>query len=363
MAQWIVHVDMDAFFASLEQRRHGYDERPVVVCVYSGRDKDAGAVSTCGYAARELGISAGMSIKRAKRLAEDSGRDVAFVPIDKEYYQSIADEIRSEVYDPHADIIEQASIDEAYLDVSDRVDGIDEIRTLASSIQDDVEQVAGVTCSIGAGPNKLIAKMASDRDKPEGITIIAPDEVDSFLEELEMADLHGVGSKTIDRLQEMGITSIPELQDADRSRLVAEFGEKRGVSLWEKAHGRDTSPVEPSEQQQISRLMTLEENSRNSERLEEAVSSLAGQIIDAVEDHQVMFGRVVLLIVDEDNQMRTRSVTLTAPVTDREIVVEQATSLLDSFLQDETSVVRRIGLRVADLSDGSDQQRLSAFTE
>lgn len=354
---------MDAFFASIEKQRREAGDTALVVGVYSGRDEDAGAVSTCDYVARDIGIYAGMSIKRAKQYAEDANIDVTFVPVDKEYYRMVSDRLRLQVLESYSDQIEQASVDEAYLDVSSSTTSFDELHEIAEEIQEAVQDEAGVTCSIGGGPNKLIAKIASDQDKPEGITIISSKAVDQFITNIELADIHGIGQKTIEHLDGLGISSIKELQQADRSVLVDEFGETKGVSLWRKAHGRDDESVEEQDQKQISRLTTLEANTNNKAVIEQYIESVLGRVADTVAERDVMFKRVVLLIVDEDNEMHTRSKTLPSPVQDHEQIEKTVMSLLEGFLSDTEVSVRRVGVRVADLSDASGQERLTGFVD
>ncbi|MDY6770447.1 MAG: DNA polymerase IV [Candidatus Nanohaloarchaea archaeon] len=360
MPRRILHVDMDAFFASLEQRRRGIDG-PVVVCVYSGRSEDAGAVSTASYGARELGIAAGMPIKRAKRVAEDADEGMAFVPVDKEYYRQVSADIRAEVFEEAAATVEQASIDEAYLDITERAATFDEAVRVAEQVQEGIMERFDLSCSIGVAPNKLVAKMASDRDKPGGLTSVAPDEVEAFMRSLELDDLHGVGEKSVERLEELGITSVEELADADRQRMVREFGEQRGLELIATARGADDAPVEERERQQLSCLTTLREDTRSRERLATELDGLADDLLAKVAEHEVVFGRVVLLAIDTGMQMHTRSTSLTTAVQDGEILLSEARDLLDRLLDETDAAFRRLGLRVAGLEDAAGQRDLTEF--
>jgi len=197
----ILHVDMDAFFASLELNRRGLDDAALVVCMFSGRSEGSGAVSTSSYPARELGIHAGMPIARAQKLAEDVEQEVHFVPADKTYYEQVSERLRERVFEEYADRIEQASVDEAYLDVSERVESVAEAVGIAKELKEDIKELFELTCSVGVGPNKLVAKVASDREKPDGLTVVAPDEVEEFMHGLELEDIHGIGPKTIEKLE------------------------------------------------------------------------------------------------------------------------------------------------------------------
>src|SRR4030067_634377 len=168
----ILHVDMDYFFAQCEEREHPeLKGKPVVICVYSGRGGDSGAVSTSNYEARKFGIKAGIPISRAKKLNPDA----IFLPVNMGLYRSKSNEIM-DMLRGFSDIVEQESIDEAFCDITDKVADFDEAKKFAAQIKDAIRQKVGLTCSIGVAPNKLIAKIASDFKKPDGLTVVKPEE-------------------------------------------------------------------------------------------------------------------------------------------------------------------------------------------
>ncbi len=236
----ILHVDMDYFFAQCEEREHPeLKGRPVVICVYSGRGGDSGAVSTSNYEARKAGIKAGMPISRAKKLNPDA----VFLPVNMELYRSISDEVM-EILRGFSGTVEQESIDEAFCDISDRVAGFDEAKKYAAQIKDAIRENVGLTCSAGVAPNKLVAKIASDFRKPDGLTIVKPEEVRQFLEPLEVTDLIGVGKKTGERMNELGIKTIGDISKRSAEFLVREFGQAKGVWLKQASQGIDNSPIE-----------------------------------------------------------------------------------------------------------------------
>jgi DNA polymerase IV (DinB-like DNA polymerase) len=353
----VLHVDMDAFFASVERNRKDLDG-PIVVCVYSGRSEDSGAVSTCSYDARDLGIHAAMPIKQAKKIAEESGEEVHFVAMDREYYRDVSDRIREEVLEKHTEKVEQASIDEAYLEIDQDIEiGVE----TAEKIQGEIKEEFNLTCSIGVAPNKLVAKIASDRKKPQGLTVVREDEVEEFMYGLNLEDIHGIGGKTVDKLESLGIASVADLAEADESVLVREFGEKLGLKLKQKARGEDDSEVEEAEQKQITRITTLSENSSRASYIEKYFPDLADEIMEKVDEKEVGFRKVSLIVIDTEIQMHTRTTTLKSHVQDREEIIENGESLLEDFLIDFDGEVRRIGLRVLDLKEVSDQRDLSEF--
>ena len=356
----ILHVDMDSFYASVEKERKDL-EGPIVICVYSGRTEDSGAVSTCSYEARDLGIHAAMPITRAKDIAEKSDKEVHFLPMDREYYREISDEIREQIYENHTNRIEQTSIDEAYLDTTEEIEDFDEAIQLAEKIQEEVEGEFGITCSVGIGPNKLVAKIASDREKPEGLTVVLPEEVDDFMRSLELKDIHGIGGKTVEKLEALGISSVEQLAKADTRQLIEEFGENLGVKLQEKARGQDDEEVSEKMQKQITRITTLDQNSRSTEHIKTYFPELADEIFDQLEDKVLSFGQMVLVVIDSDIQMHTRSKKLKAKIQDKEKFIEEEEALLEDFMQDFSGEVRRIGLRVSDLEEDSSQRKLESF--
>ena len=353
----VLHVDMDAFYASVEKNRKDL-EGAVVVCVYSGRTEDSGAVSTCSYEARSLGIHAAMPITRAKNIAEKSDEEVHFVAMDKEYYRSISDRIREEIYGNHAEVVEQASIDEAYLEIDS---DIDEAEKIGEKIQKEVEKEFNLSCSVGVASNKLVAKIASDRDKPEGLTVVRDKEVDKFMKNLELGEIHGIGGKTVEKLENLGINSVEELMEAETALLVEEFGENQGIKLKEKAEGRDSSEVSPQEQKQITRITTLGENSSIPNYIEKFFPSLAEEILEKAEEKGVGFRKVALIVVDDEIEMHTRSTTLKSHVQNRREIIENGKMLLEEFLKEFSGQVRRVGLRIGDLKEFEDQSSLGDF--
>lgn len=361
MERKILHIDMDSFYASVESRRRDLEGQPVVVCVYSGRTEDSGAVSTCSYEARDLGIHAAMPIVRAKRIAEDTEQKVHFVPMDKEYYRQVSDNIRDRVLENHSDQIEQASIDESYLDITDQAESFEQAEKIGEKIQEEIKEKFNLTCSIGIGPNKLIAKIASDRKKPEGLVTVRPGEVEEFIQSLELSDIHGIGGKTVERLQEMGIGTVEELAGTEVARLVEKFGKTQGVKLSRKARGEDRSKVEEDLQKQVTRITTLDQNSRSFNHVKQYLEGLSEEVIEKLGQEEFYFRKVGLIVIDSNITTYTRSRTLKTHVRDKDILIEEATGLLEEFLNDSDVEVRRVGVRAGDLKVVDSQQSLDRF--
>ena len=178
---------------------------------------------------------------------------------------------------------------------------------------------------------------------------------------LTVEDVHGIGAETRKALAAMGITSVEGLQEADRQRLVREFGETRGVDLWERAHGEDDTPVEESAPKQLSRLTTLDHDTRDTAIITQEFPGLVDAVMEELEERDMTFQRVAVLVVDADVQMHSRSRTLETPVQDREILQETAEVLLGEWLDAEDGAIRRVGVRAAKLDDRGGQRSLDAF--
>ena len=354
MQRIVLHVDLDSFYASLEELRHeDIRGKPVVICVYSGRSPDSGAVRSATYKARQLGIKAGMPIVFAKRLAKD--KDVAFLPTDIEYYRTVSDRMM-EILEEEADAIQQVSIDEAYLDVTGRSgDDWDAARKIAEGIKRRVKDEEGLTCSIGIGPNKLIAKMASERQKPDGLTVVKDTQVAEFLRNLPVMELYGIGGKTAEALNELGIKTVNELAEFELKILEENFGENKAVMLQQRAKGIDDSPVEQKEPQQISRMGTLKEDSNNLEAIFGKIRELAADVTTKAEKKDVSFRTISVILIDTGLKAHTRSETI-QPTDNMDAILKTVKSLLARFLEENSGIMlRRVGIRVSNLTHNDER--------
>lgn len=234
----IIHVDMDAFFAAIEQRDNPeLRGRPVVVGADPQDGEGRGVVSTCSYEAREYGIHSAQPISRAYRLCPDA----VFLPVNGEKYSRESKRIRR-IFREFTPQVQPISIDEAFLDVTGSLRLFGGKRALAEKLRQRIEEETGLTASLGVAPNKLVAKIASDLEKPRGLVSVEPDEVEEMLRPLPVKVLPGVGPKTQAALARLGITKIADLADYPKEQLQSRFGD-HGESLWRKAHGIDRSPV------------------------------------------------------------------------------------------------------------------------
>ena len=229
----VMHVDMDSFFASIEVRRDpSLAGRPVIVGADPKGGAGRGVVSTCSYEARRYGVHSGMPISRAYDLCPHG----VYLPVDRNLYVRTSADIMA-ILSRHAGRIEQVSIDEAYLDVSD-AGGFPAAEALAAAIKQEVRETVGITCSVGVAPGKAVAKIASDYKKPDGLTVVRPEEVAGFLAPLPVEKIPGVGRKTGEDLRQMGIRTIGDLAGHDIQALIARLG-RSGISMHRLARGID----------------------------------------------------------------------------------------------------------------------------
>lgn len=354
----ILHVDMDYFFAQCEEKMHPeLKGKPVVICVYSGRTEESGAVSTSNYEARKLGVKAGIPISRAKKLAPDA----VFLPVNMELYRGISDEVM-EMLRGYCDVLEKESVDEAYCDITGKVSDFEEAKLLAAKIKEEIRQKIGLTCSIGIAPNKLVAKMASDFQKPDGLTVVKPEDVLQFLVPLEVTDLIGVGKKTGERLNELGVKTIGELSKLSEEVLIHEFGQAKGAWLTQASQGIDDSPVEEREgTEQIGRITTLKQDTSELNVILDAVDKLSEDVHEKLETRKLGFKSVTFVAISTDFKLRTKTHMLSSPSKDLDAIKENARRLAKLFLAEHPVMLRRVGVRVANLVKEKGQRTLGEF--
>lgn len=362
MQRIVLHVDMDSFYAAIEERENPeLRGKAVVVCMLSGRSELSGSVSTCNYIARESGIRSGMPCSRAKKLDPDA----VFLPVRKDFYKEVSDNVM-EVLRSYADsgesgaVFEQISIDEAFLEVTERIGGdFDRAFEFGMQIKAEVREKEKLTCSVGIGPNKLIAKMSSSVKKPDGITMVKPEDVSGFLSPLKLTKLWGLGDVSADKLQEMGVSTVGELAEYDVIGLISAFGKARGTWLKQAASGLDDSPVKGREgSEQIGRIATLPEDTLDPALIYPLVDRLAEDVIAKLDSRGLAFRVVTITVINSIFRTHTKSRTLNHPVSDRAILRETSREILDAFLSESPVELRRVGVRVGGLQKKKGQTSL-----
>lgn len=359
----ILLVDFDYYYAQLEEIENPeYKGKPLVICVYSGRSEDSGAVATCNYEARNLGIRSGMPISFAKKRAN---KDTTFLPTRRDYYKKISDEIM-EVMRSFADSFEQVSIDEAYLDISSK-GSYQEAAKTCREIKDKIKKHFNLTCSIGVGPNKLVAKMSAGLNKPDGLTITKKENFAEIFHKLKVKKLHGIGPKIEKLLEENKVKTIGDLANFDLNKLKKIIGENKGLLLHNRANGVDDDPVDEREKKQISRLTTLKEDSRDFEVIRQKIHELAKDVKKTLDKAGIKFKTVSIITINPEIQTRTRSRTLDGLENSMETIQSVAEELLHEYLEEVDDDVRRIGVGVSNFDQKetkpkkSKNQSLSKF--
>jgi DNA polymerase IV (archaeal DinB-like DNA polymerase) len=340
----IFHVDLDAFYVSVEVKDNpSLKGLPVVVGADPQGGKARGVVMTCSYEARKLGLKSGMPISTAYRLAPNA----VYLPPRWDRYGEISMQVM-ELLRGHADKFEQTGIDEAYLDVSGRTKNLEEAKGLARSIKKDIQDSLGITCSIGIAPNKSLAKIASDRQKPDGLTVVPFDDPKGFLAPLPVAVIPGVGSKTQAFLTEKGIVTIGELQKVSGQELLKWFG-KTGVWLWGVIQAEERLQVfERDMLKSMSVERTFDEDVDDFEHIYAQVDIEARELAGRVRDANVKFKVTGVKIRFKGFQTFTRERTLTSFTDSEEALRHEARSLLKEF-EAKKKPVRLVGVRVSQL--------------
>jgi DNA polymerase IV (DinB-like DNA polymerase) len=353
----IAHLDMDAFFAAVEERD---DPRLKGLPISVGADPRAGegrgVVATANYKAREYGLHSALPISQAWRLSERARREgkppVVFLAPHFDTYVRISEEIVS-IVKGRAPQIERAGLDEMYFDLS-FAGSYEKAEEIAEAIQRDIREKEKLTASIGIGPNKLIAKIASDRNKPDGLTVVPEEEAERFLEPLSVRKIPGIGPKTEILLNGMGIKSIADLKALPLEKLEEMMG-KWGQDLYDKARGLDDSPVEESwEVKSIGEQETFYRDSLLAPFIIARLRAMAKSVFARFkEEGFASFRTVVVTIRFADFETKTKSRTLKAPAGSFEDFSAAALDLLRPFLDNRMNprrkMIRLIGVRMEKL--------------
>ncbi|MGQ9726542.1 MAG: DNA polymerase IV [Candidatus Bathycorpusculaceae bacterium] len=349
----IFHIDMDHFFTAVEEREHPeYRGKPVIVGADPKAGKGRGVVSTCNYEARKFGVRSSMPISKAWKLCPEA----VYLPVNYELYTKVSDEIMA-LLRKYTDKFEQWGIDEAFLDVTSKVKDYVEAEALAREIKREIYEKKRLTCSIGVAPNKLVAKIASDYKKPDGLTIIKEEEAENFLAPLPVRKLLWVGRKTEQKLKAMGIKTIGDLARYDPTALTEIFG-AMGTQMHLMAHGIDKSEVEErSKIKSISREKTFEEDTSNFEFVLKTLDELSDELHGDVLRQNLYFKTVTVKVRYENFETHTHSKTLPLITNSLEELKRTSRELLQAYLKPDRKI-RLVGVRVSNLTSAEKQRTL-----
>jgi len=353
----IAHVDMDAYYASVEARYNpALRDKPVVVGADPKEGHGRGVVEAASYAARRYGIRSAMPISRAWKLAEAARRkgepEVVFVHGNRKLYSEVSERVMA-ILASGGDAFEEASIDEAYLDLSS-LESFEVAVERARALKREIAEREGLTCSVGLGPNKLVAKIASDFKKPDGLTVVVPEEVQAFLDPMGIRVIPGIGPKTEAELHERGIRTVRDLRGLELGQLADWFG-RWGEDLHAKAHGLSDSPVSNEwEPKSVGEQETFEVNTLDSTFILDRVRALAGEVFTRVRRQGFRAFRTVTITVRFAHfRTLTRSYTSREEMASAEALYAGAERLLLPFLDQRENPrgtkIRLIGVRAEKL--------------
>jgi len=330
---------MDAFYAAVEQRdRPELRGKPVIV---GGDPRKRGVVAACSYEARQFGIHSAMPGK----IALSRCPHAVFLRPRFDVYRQVSTEIR-EIFHEYTDQVEPLSLDEAFLDVTVNKKGNPSATFIAECIRQDIRERAGLTASAGISFNKFLAKVASDENKPDGITVVPPHMADDFIGRLPIRKFHGVGKATEEKMRAMGIRTGADLKRISRIELVRRFG-KAGIYFYDIAHGQDHRPVNANRvRKSISKETTFSEDIGGRDRLMAVLRELADHLETLVRKHTVRGMTLTIKVRFSDFRCITRSVTLDRPIISAETIRAQAGLLLDTTNAGEKRV-RLLGMGIS----------------
>jgi DNA polymerase-4 len=343
----ILHVDMDAFFASVTERDHPELKGKAVVIGAGVR----GVVTSANYEARKFGIKAAMPVGRAQRLAPHA----IFIPPDHKRYSEVSEHIM-EIFHSFTPLVEPISLDEAFLDVTKARRLLGDGRAIATAIRAKVEAQEGITCSVGIASSKFIAKLASQRCKPNGILEISTDRVLTFLHPLPVSALWGVGPKTNEALERLGLHTVGDIAQTPQQTLIRALGQAAGESLYELAWGRDDRDVIPEEpDKSISAAETFDRDIDDPVTIAKEILRMCERASSRMRERSLFAKTITLKIRFADFTTINRSKTLPLPIDTTHEIYEVAKSLYEA-LSIERARIRLVGVSLDNLHTDTHEQ-------
>jgi DNA polymerase IV len=348
----ILHVDMDAFYASVEQ----FDNpelagQPVIVGGTGGR----GVVAAANYEVRRFGVHSAMPMREALKRCPHA---IVIRPRMKRY-REVSQQV-FEIFGQFTDLVEGLSLDEAFLDVTGSKGLFGSAEAMAQEIKNRIQMRTGLTASVGVSHNKLLAKLASEINKPDGLVVILPEEVTTILDPLPVGRLHGIGAKTAARLEQQGIHTLGQLRRAPESVLWPLF-RRETREMRERASGVDDRPViSDAPEKQISSEETFDVDIRDHQELRQRLAHLADRTAERLRSRQLKAGMISIKVRRRDFETYTRQRSFRPPTQETRLVLQVATELLDRWMDEQPrAAVRLLGVGVSDLAPA---QQLDLFT-
>jgi DNA polymerase-4 len=340
----IIHIDMDAFYASVEQRdRPEFKGKPVIV---GGDPNSRGVVAACSYEARKFGIHSAMPSVTAYRLCPDA----VFIRPRFDVYREVSAQIR-EIFYEYTGLVEPLSLDEAFLDVTENYKGMPSATLIAREIKRKIYNRTGrLTSSAGVSFNKFLAKVASDMNKPDGITVITPDMAEEFIDSLPIRKFFGVGKVTEEKMLNLGIKTGADLKKYKKEQLIQIFG-KSGRYFYDIAHGLDDRPVEPNRiRKSIGKETTFSEDIDDTDQMLEILDNIAVRLESSLIKRDAKGRTITLKVKYFDFQSITRSITIDEPADNAAVIMKHIRPLL-SKTEAGKKKIRLIGISISNFDD------------
>jgi len=362
----IFHIDFDYFYAQCEEvRKPELRDIPSVVCVYSGREDDSGVVSTCNYEARKYGVKAAMPIRAAKSKLKDVG--AVFLPTDIPYYQEISKNAMK-IIQNYGDLFEQVSVDECYVDFTKITNSdFDDAKIFATSLQKNIKEQINLTCSIGVGPNKLISKIASGVNKPNGITVVSQNDAKNFISNCKIEDIPGVGPKTVLKLNSLGIKSISDISKKNIFELRDALGYKTATFLANASNAIDYSQIKiRGISKQIGKIVTLKKDKPEFEQIKMIAGTLCASVFENLKNKRQACRVLTVILILENLQHVSISKSLKLYSASLEELNKNSLLIINEMISNNSislDNIRRMGVVVSDLKDISGQDSLLNYFE
>lgn len=342
----IIHIDMDAFYASVEQ--HDFPElkgKPIAV----GGSEVRGVVSAASYEARKFGVRSAMSGVQAARLCPT----LIFVKPRFDRYKEVSKQIR-EIFLDYTDLVEPLSLDEAYLDVTENKKGNPSASLLAQEIRNRIFEKTGLTASAGISINKFVAKIASDYHKPNGQKTVSPDEVETFVEQLDVKKFYGIGKVTAEKMYQLGIYTGKDLKSKTLDYLEQHFGNS-GQSYYNLSRGISYSQVKPNRTiKSVGAERTFNENLSSEIYMESRLENIANELDRRIKKYKIAAKTITLKIKYSDFTQQTRSKTLAYFIADQSLIYDVAKELL--YQEKLKDSVRLLGISMSNLNTNQKKQ-------
>jgi len=345
MNRFILHCDLDSFFASVEIRDNPeYKGKPVIIGADPKEGKGRGVVSTCSYEARKFGLHSGMPISQAYKRCPHG---IYLKPNFEKYHNASKEVMR--IIKNHSPSFQQVGIDEAYLDLTEICSDYNEVRNTIETLKNEIYMEVGITISVGCAPTKSLAKIASDYNKPNGITILERDSFKEFLKDLDITRIPGIGKKTKVYYYKKGLRKIGDILNTPLSKMIRKFG-KSGEWVWKVANGLDSREVKEfeGERKSISKERTFFEDTSDFEFIVSKLEDINGRINKIIMKHNIYYRTITLKIRFEGFLTYTRSKTLSHPIQDKTQVMKVILELYKEF-SNSGKKIRLVGIKLSNL--------------